>query len=436
MVLAVAPEHIPALQELCDTFDTELTDIGEVTGKHRLIVRYNGNPVVDMDNEFLHEGIPQRQLRAVISRQVHKETSTQENDSDLPTCIPVYLSTLLSHPNIASKSSVIRIYDHEIQGGTVVKPLTGIEADAPSDATVIKPIGTKGMKGIVLSNGINPEYGKRDAYHMAFAVIDEAIRNAVAVGADPERIAILDNFCWGDPKRPETLGSLVEAARGCHDAALLFRTPFISGKDSLNNEYMGTDGQRHAIPPTLLISALGIMNDITKAVTMDLKEAGNTMYLIGDFAPVFGGSHFNLTADHRPQTAVDGQPSAVNEQIPVVSKITPQVYKVLHNAINASLIRSAHDLSEGGLAVAAAEMCIGGRLGLDITPPLTTRDLFGETTGCLLVEVSLPNLTRFEETFKDLPHKKLGQVISDPVLKLNESSISVEDLTKSFNTPL
>ncbi len=419
MVLVVSPENIPALQELCDTFDTELTDIGEFTGEHRLVVRYNGNPVVDMDNEFLHEGIPQRQLSAVISDQVPVEKIENRKSPDVN--IIGTLLSLLSHPNIASKSSVIRIYDHEIQGGTIVKPLTGVQADAPSDATVLKPIGTMGMKGIVLSNGINPEYGKHDAYHMAFAVIDEAIRNAVTVGADPERIAILDNFCWGDPKRPETLGSLVEAARGCHDAALLFRTPFISGKDSLNNEYLGTDGQRHAIPPTLLISALGIMDDITKAVTMDLKEAGNEVYLVGDFAPVFGGSHFDTTVD---------------ETIPQVSEITPQVYKALHNAINTGLIRSAHDLSEGGLAVAAAEMCIGGRLGLDMTPPLTTRNLFGETTGCLLVEVSPANLTRFEETFKDLPFKKLGQVISDPVLKLGETSIPVEDLTKAFNTPL
>lgn len=419
MVLAVAPENISALQELCDTFDTELTDIGEITGKHRLVVRYNGNPVVDMENEFLHEGIPQRQLKAVIREQrIVNSKEIPQLSSEL---ISSHLLSLLSHPNIASKSSVIRIYDHEIQGGTVVKPLTGVEADAPSDATVLKPIGTKGMTGIVLSNGINPEYGKRDAYHMAFAVIDEAIRNAVAVGADPERIAILDNFCWGDPKRPETLGSLVEAARGCHDAALLFRTPFISGKDSLNNEYLGTDGQRHAIPPTLLISALCIMDDITKAITMDLKKAGNAIYLVGDFAPVFGGSHFDTTID---------------ETNPQVSEITPQVYKALHNAINAGLICSAHDLSEGGLAVAAAEMCIGGRLGLDITPPLSTRDLFGETTGCLLVEVSSTDIAPFKETFKDLPFKKLGHVITEPVLKLNDTTMNVEDLTQAFNTPI
>ena len=136
---------------------------------------------------------------------------------------------------------------------------------------------------------------------------------------------------------------------------------------------------------------------------------------------MFGGSHFDTTID---------------EAIPQVSEITPQVYKKLHNAINAGLIRSAHDLSEGGLAVAAAEMCIGGRLGLDITPPLTTRDLFGETTGCLLVEVSPVNIATFEEMFKNLPIKKLGQVISDPILKLNNTTINVEDLTQAFNTPI
>ena len=163
------------------------------------------------------------------------------------------------------------------------------------------------------------------------------------------------------------------------------------------------------------------MDDVTKAVTMDLKEAGNAIYLVGNFAPVFGGSHFDITID---------------ETIPQVSEIAPQVYKKLHDAINAGLIRSAHDLSEGGLAVAAAEMCIGGRLGLDINPPLTTRDLFGETTGCLLVEVSLANIAFFEATFKDLPFKKLGQVTSDPVLKLNGTTIPVEDLTTAFNKPI
>ena len=343
MVLAVSPENIPTLQTLCDTFDTELTDIGTFTGNGRLVVRYNGNIVVNLNNEFLHEGIPQRQLRAIIDNSIPDHRVFEYRISN----IKEHLLSLLSSPNIASKASVIRIYDHEVQGGTVVKPLTGIEADAPSDAIVIKPIGTKGAKGIVLSNGINPEYGKRGAYKMAWSVIDEAIRNAVAVGADPNRIAILDNFCWGDPLRPETLGTLVEACRGCHDAALFYGAPFISGKDSLNNEYLGTDGLRHAIPPTLLISAIGAVQDVNQSISMDLKEAGDFIYLVGEFA-------------------------AGQKSVPDVPASALKVYRALHQAITNGIIRAAHDLSEGGLAVSAAEMCIGGRLGMNIVAAFLT----------------------------------------------------------------
>ncbi|HEX6035987.1 MAG TPA: AIR synthase-related protein, partial [Anaerolineales bacterium] len=416
MVLAVSPENIAALQTLCDSFDTELTDIGIFTGDGRLTVRYDGQVAVDMDNTFLHEGIPQRQLKAVVSKSVYTEMSprrhgdagTQVNTGDLSTSIPVCLSTLLSSPNIASKASVIRIYDHEVQGGTVVKPLTGAEADAPSDAAVLKPINTKGKKGIVLSNGINPEYGKRDAYKMAWSVMDEAIRNAVAVGADPDRIAVLDNFCWGDPLRPETLGTLVDACRGCHDAALFYGTPFISGKDSLNNEYLGTDGLRHSIPPTLLISAIGVVQDVSQSITMDLKEAGNLIYLVGDFI-------------------------ATQKPVPDVPKITRQVYQALHQAIRKGYIRSAHDLSEGGLVVAAAEMCIGGRLGMEIN--IAAAAAFIEVNGCLLVEVTPETASNFERQFADLPLRKIGQVTSAPVLKIGTEEINVADLLHAFNNP-
>ncbi len=427
MVLAVPPKHLPALQKLCDTFDTDLTDIGAITGLGRLTVRYDGQVVLDLDNEFLHEGIPQRHLNAKIEPPVVKSESHGSNVD-----VNATLLKLLSHPNIASKSAIIRIYDHEIQGGTVVKPLTGAEMDAPSDATVLKPIGTQGLKGIVLSNGINPEYGKRDAYKMAWAVIDEAVRNAVAVGADPARIAILDNFCWGDPLRPETLGSLVEACRGCREAALFYGTPFISGKDSLNNEYLGSDGQRHAIPPTLLISAIGIMDDVNMAVTMDLKEAGNDLYLIGPFQPVFGGSHFSMVTSQGKQ-----------ESVPNVPEITSKVYKALHQAIHSKVVRAAHDLSEGGLAVAAAEMCIGGRLGMklesNLADPLHT--LFGECTGTLLVEVREQDQEKFLVLFKDLPLERLGTVTEDQKLSMSVQGsqmldVPLSDLLASWNTNL
>lgn len=408
MALAVAPENIPVLQTLCDTFDTELTDMGEFTGKNRLIVRYEGKIVVDMDNEFLHEGIPQRQLKAIINNSIFviPMSNTESRVSDIN--VKENLLSLLSSPTIASKASVIRIYDHEVQGGTVVKPLTGIEADAPSDAAVIKPIGTKGTKGIVLSNGINPEYGKRDAYKMAWSVMDEAIRNAVAVGADPDRIAVLDNFCWGDPLRPETLGSLVEACRGCHDAALFYGTPFISGKDSLNNEYLDKDGLHRAIPPTLLISAIGVAQNVNQSITMDLKEADNFIYLIGEF------------------------PSE-QKSVPDVPMSTAQLYRTLHQAIRNRLVRSAHDLSEGGLAVTASEMCIGGRLGMKLE--IETSTIFTEVNGCLLVEVSQVNAAAFENQFTNLPFHKIGIVTSDPILKLGNDQIEVDELVKSFNTP-
>jgi len=415
MVLAVPPEKLPVLQTLCDTFDTELTDIGAFTGSSRLIVRYDANIVVNLHNEFLHEGIPQRQLSAIIDNSISDGQTA--NIANPISNVKEHLLSLLSSPNIASKASVIRIYDHEVQGGTVVKPLTGIEADAPSDAAVIKPIGTKGTKGIALANGINPEYGRRDAYKMAWSAIDEAIRNAVAVGADPDRIAILDNFCWGDPLRPETLGTLVEACRGCHDAALFYGTPFISGKDSLNNEYLGTDGLRHSIPPTLLISAIGIVQDVTQSATMDLKEAGNSIYLVGEFP-------------------------TEQKSVPDVPQITPQVYRALHKAIRNGLVRSTHDLSEGGLAVAAAEMCIGGRLGMNVVATSLAPQaragvvaLFMEVNGCLLVEVSEANASAFEKQFADLPITKVGSVRSEPVLKIASDEIPVSDLVYAFNNP-
>ncbi len=410
MVLAVAPENLPALQGLCDTFNTELTDIGVFTGEGKLIVRYGGKIVLELENEFLHEGIPQRQLKATINTSQldnsflvapHLESRISNND------VQARLLTLLASPNIASKAAVIRLYDHEVQGGTVIKPLTGLEADAPSDATVLKPIGTRGQKGIVLSNGINPEYGKHDAYKMALSVIDEAIRNAVAVGADPARIALLDNFCWGDPQRPETMGSLVEACRGCHDGALLFGAPFISGKDSLNNEYLGADGQRHAIPPTLLISAIGMIDDVSQAITMDLKAPGNILYLLGQL-PI------------------------VNDPVPEVPAHAPALYRALHQAIKQGLVKSCHDLSEGGLVVAAAEMCIGGRLGLVLNEPLPAASWFIETNGCLLAEIDPAAETAFCALFVGLPLTKIGAVTTKPVLKIAGEEIPVADLVKAF----
>lgn len=414
MVLAVPQSNLASLQALCDTYEVELTDIGAFDASGKVVVCYGGRVVLDLANDFLHEGIPQLHLtadrRPFGSAQGKLPTDTIENGNEK-------LLALLAHPNIASKADVIRIYDHEVQGGTVVKPLTGAQMDAPSDAVVLKPLGTKGTRGIVLSCGLNPEYGKHDAYSMAISVIDEAVRNAVAVGADPARIALLDNFCWGDPKRPETLGSLVDAARGCYDGALLFGAPFISGKDSLNNEYLGSDGQRHAIPPTLLISAIALIDDVNQAVTMDLKQAGDVIYFVGTW---------QRDADF----------------VPPLSHATPRIYRALHQAIQAGLVRACHDLSEGGLAVTAAEMCIGGRLGMNLEIQQAEM-LFGETNGCLLVETTPNDSAAFEVMLSEIPNsfQRLGRVTAQSRLQITCTqklclSLDVDELVQAFNSPL
>lgn len=408
MVLAIPPEKVEEFQRICDLFAVEMTDIGQFELSGRLVVRYRGQVVLDLDNHFLHCGIPQRRLKAHINlapncapkKDCCRGAYTEGDDYQ------TVLLDLLSHPNIASKAQVVHLYDHEVQGGTVVKPLIGVFHDAPADAAVLRPAESVGDVAIVLASGINPEYGKVDAYRMAASVIDEAIRNAVAVGANPARIALLDNFCWGDPKRPDALGSLLEAARACYDTALNFGTPFISGKDSLNNEYVGMDGMRHAIPPTLLISALGLMEDFRLATTSDLKQAGDALYLIGAFNPRLGASHYRLV--EQPDEIFDGE-------VPPLAEETPRVYHALHRAMTEGLVRACHDLSEGGLAVAAAEMCIGGRLGLDLDGGMgePVCALFGESNGCLLVEVKPGEEKRFEQIFNGLPFRRAGRVRAD-----------------------
>lgn len=424
MVLAV-PDPL-SLQRLCDTFDVELTDIGKFTDAGRLIVQYDGQVVLDLDSRFLHDGLARRSLNAEIpaNGKAHrgKQRSIDFNQA---------LLHLLAHPNIASKADVIRIYDHEVQGGTVVKPLTGAANDGPSDACVIKPFSAKGARGIVISNGINPEFGKHDAYRMAVSVVDEAIRNAVAVGANPDRIALLDNFCWGDPQRPKNLGALVEAARGCHDAALHHRAPFISGKDSLNNEYVGSDGLRHAIPPTLLISAIGIIEDVHHAVTMDLKQVGNVIYLLGETRNELGGSHFQLIQDFNAPPSV----------VPALPAYAPTLYRALYRAMRAGLVRACHDLSEGGLAVAVAEMCIAGRLGLTLSidsDDLVTA-LFSESNGRFLVEVRPSDCAAFESHLSMLSQwRKIGQVSTNSMLSITLGTqyvirLPLDDLVSAWN---
>jgi phosphoribosylformylglycinamidine synthase len=322
------------------------------------------------------------------------------------------LLNILGSLNVCSKEWIIRQYDHEVQGGSVIKPLVGVHEDGPGDAAVVMPVLGE-WAGLAVGCGLNPRYGDLDPYAMAAAAIDEAVRNVVAVGADPARIALLDNFCWGNTNRPEVLGSLVRAAEACRDVALAYNMPFISGKDSLNNEYH-VGGKNIVIPPTLLISALGRVPDVRRCVTMDLKEPGNLLFLLGATKDEMGGSHYHLMRGLAGGTVP--KPDL---------ELAPRIFRKLHEAIRAGLVRSCHDLSEGGLAVAVAEMAFAGGIGADITRLGAEADLpdevllFGESTTRFVVEVRHDRATAFQACLgNDIPLTQIGQTCKEPRLRI------------------
>ncbi len=417
MVIAVPPDRSPELVVRCARHGVELADLGAFTGDGRLVVRHHGDVVLDLETAFLHDGRPRRSMTAELPAPARRPVGRVVDDP------AATLLQLLAHPNIASKAATIHRYDHEIGGGTVVRPLVGAGGDGPADGVVLAD--PRDGHGLAVGIGVNPWYGLHDPEAMAHAVVDEAIRNVVAVGADPDRVALLDNFSWGDPRRPETLGALVAAVDGCHDAAVAYRAPFVSGKDSLNNEYTGADGARHAVPPTLVITAVGHVADVGRTVTPELSAAGNVVVLLGRTAAEFAGSHLDLVQGH------SGDPGLVPQPDPD----TPARYRRLHQAIHDGLVRSCHDVSEGGLAVTLAELCIAGRLGIEVEalpdPDITT-SLFSESTGRLVVELHPDDLDAFVATVG--PIHRLGTVTSDPTLRLCDGArLTVDQCTNAFN---
>ncbi|PJF29356.1 MAG: phosphoribosylformylglycinamidine synthase [Phototrophicales bacterium] len=421
MVLAVNPQNWDAFKAICDGQDVEAVVIGTFTPTGRMTLYYGDKWVGDMTMDFIHHGIPRRRLQAVWSY-THSDDTAGQPVSDNPT---ETIRKLLAMPSIRSKEDVIRKYDHEVQGGTAVKPLVGVDNHAPSDASVIAPLDTvrKGSKrAVALANGFNPLYGEIDPYAMAWASVDEALRNIVAVGADPDQVAILDNFSWGNTQLPDRLGSLVRCVQGCYSASLAYETPFISGKDSLNNEYVGEDGQRHAIPGTLVISAVGIVSDVEKTVTMDLKHADNALYLIGQTRYEFGGSHYALLYGQQGGKVPQANPNALT------------ILRKLHTAIQNGWIASCHDLSEGGLGVAIAEMCIGGRLGATINIAEEWL-LFSESLTRFIIEVKPEYRMAIEQHFAD-SQSYLGQVTQTPELVITTKDsvyrVSVQTLEATW----
>jgi len=418
MVLAVPPSNWLRVREICDSLDIEATALGEFTGDKRVRLLWGERIVGDLATAFLNDGIPRMELTAEWSPPQLAVSTPNAETTDLTKT----LLALLARPGTRSSEDVVRHYDTEVQGGTVVKPFVGPGGYGPGDAAVIWPQDTAragSKQGVALSVGMNVALGKIDPYAMAWAAVDEAVRNCVAVGADPDRIAILDNFCWGNPRLPDRLGSLVRCCEGCFDAAIAYGTPFVSGKDSLNNEFLGADGKKHAIPGTLVISAMGIVPDVTKTVTSDFKKAGNLIYVIG------------ATRDELPGTV----PARPTGQL--------AIYRSLHQAMAKGLVKAAHDCSDGGLLTSIAEMALGGNLGaeaaLDLVPPDSARPspyalAFSESLGRIVVEVAPADKTAFEAAMTGAPFARVGTVNNRSRLKITAADAKVVDVTLTMLT--
>ncbi len=433
MVFSVRPKNVKKILEVFSGENVEATVIGEFTGSKKLELFFKGDQVCDIDMEFLYEGTPK-----ITKEAVWEEPSIKIPVIPLQSSLNDKLLEILSHYNVCSKEWVIRQYDHEVQGGSVIKPLVGVNCDGPSDASVITPkLGS--LKGIAISNGINAQYGKIDPFWMAASCIDEAVRQIVSVGGDVERIAILDNFCWGNPDKPDRLGSLVRAAEGCYKTAVGFQVPFISGKDSLYNEY-AQGNESIAIPGTILISAIGIVDDVTKTVTMDFKERGNLIYCIGETHDEMGGSIYLDTFD------------CLGSTVPKVNtKKAMKSFKALNQAVSKGLVKSIHDCSEGGLGVALAEMAFSGMLGatihLDKVPykgddVRSDKVLFSESNSRFVVEVTKADQIDFEKILEGITFGVIGQVEETPEFivygRKDEVCVNlyIQDLKEAWQKPL
>ena len=414
MVLAVAPADWPALARIAADEGVEATPIGTFTGTGRLVLKWAGQVAGELDCHFLHEGRPRQRLASRHAAEPAQPPSWSGDAS-----IAAALLDVLALPDVASKEWIVRQYDHEVQGCSVLKPLLGPGA-GPADGTVIR--GVLGRdRGIVLGVGLRHHLGRLDPYRMAAGGIVEAIANVVAAGADPDRIALLDNFCWGDTRRPESLGTLVEACLACRDLAVAFGAPFVSGKDSLNNVFTYADATGAAreisIPPTLLVTALGQLDDVRRAVSPDLKAAGNRLAIVGMTRADLAGSQLALTG-----RVAGGDVPAVD-----VAACRAAIHAVAA-ARRAGLLQSCHDVSDGGLLAAVAEMAIAGRLAARIAladvPAAAAaigHDLtiaFAETPGRFVCEVRPEQAAEFARCLGGVPWAWIGEVVGGDELEI------------------
>jgi phosphoribosylformylglycinamidine synthase len=416
MTLAVDPRKVGLFSEFAKKMGVDATVLGTFTKSGIFHVRYGEKTVAYLDMKFLHDGVPQMKLAAKWKAPKNAEPAFAE-----PSNFSKAFLQLLSRLNICSKEAVVRQYDHEVQGGSVVKPLVGAQNDGPSDAGIVRPI-LDSMEGVVVAHGICPRYSDIDTYHMTACAIDEAIRNAVAVGADLDHLAGLDNFCWCDPvqsaKTPDgeyKLAQLVRSNMAIYDYTTAFGVPCISGKDSMKNDY-SIGKTKISVPPTLLYSVIGKIKDVRKSVTMDAKRPQDLVYVIGETIDELGGSEW--FAQH----------GAIGNKVPQVDvKKAIKKYRALHKAIQAGVVASCHDCSDGGLGIALIETAFAGDLGMNVylkDVPYRGKKrndyiLFSETASRFVVTIHPQDQSKFEKIMAGNVLAEVGFISNDGLFQIS-----------------
>ena len=402
MVIAVPPCNMERLLHLCEAYDVEAADLGYFTGRGRIEVKYSGESVIDLSCDFLENALPTKNLLAV-----YQKRSMAKKQYEEPT-VQDALKAIVDKDGLQGKEDIVRLYDYEVQGGTILAPFMGESGHVPQDAAVIKPIGTASSFAIALSNSLHERHAMIDPYKATALTIDEAVRKLVCVGCDPSRIALLDNFCLGSSNDASVIFDLLEMARSCYETAKLFATPFISGKDSFNNEYKNANGSSRAIPPSLLISAIGRVEDDSLVVSSVLKKEGSALYLIGHPHFSFEGSLFE---------SLFGSP--YNDGVPFVPPDTPLVYSAFYECIKKHLISSSHCVGKGGLLKTLHDMSLDGNLTYKLVDNIerefsVTSNLqvyFAECAGCMIVEIEKGNIEEFECSMVKDYRRFIGHVV-------------------------
>jgi len=418
MTLSVPKKKWKTFQKLMESRGVEATAIGEFDNSGKVVVQYKGKKIMDLDMEFLHNGLPKQHL--ITTPLIHTYNEPQKYRGLTYVNYVKILENLLAEKNISGLSFISEQYDHEVQGSSVLKPLSG-PGRINTDAQVFRPV-LNSNKGVILSSGVYPSYGDIDTYHMAACALDTAIRNSIACGGTLSELAILDNFCWCSSSDPKRLYQLVEAVKACYYYAVGYGTPFISGKDSMFNDFKGYDEKGNltaiSIPPTLLISAISIMPNLHKTVSPEFKNNGDVIYLLGETHDELGASeYYKLLAKKRGDTSIGNNVPKVNLEKNL------KTYLALEKVIQKELVASSLSVTSGGLGIALAKACVGGMLGCNVSlsricgskASVLSIDakLFSESQGRILVSISPKNVKQFEKTCIGVSYAKLGQVKKD-----------------------